>query len=109
LTGNRERGREVNGPDRENANQVALRKHLTIMVQNLERRFDDKVDSQDKRFEDKFASQDKALSLASKITDSRFESHNEFRDQINLERRTYVTHEKLELELRNIRNELRTY
>jgi aminoglycoside N3'-acetyltransferase len=67
------------------ATDVSLREHLTMMVQNVERRCDER-----------FASMQRAIDVAFTASEERLDNVNEFRAQLGDQTRTFVTREVMD-------------
>lgn len=67
------------------ATDVSLREHVTMMVQNVERRCDER-----------FTAMQRAIDVAFQASERRLDSVNEFRAQLGDQTRTFVTREVME-------------
>lgn len=74
---------------------VSLRDHLTMMVTNLEKRMDARIDAMQR-----------ATEVAFRASESRLDSVNEFRAQLGDQTRTFVTREVLDALISKLQTEV---
>ena len=82
--------------DKNHKDIVSLREYFQVQINNL-----------DRRIEEQRRDGEANIKLASQVMESRLEGMNEFRNQINMERASYVRQDELDLKITALRAEIR--